>query len=169
MHTIVEEGCFIAETSVISGAVVVKRGASIWYNAVIRGDVEKVIIGEGTSIQDNCVVHVDEGYPVIIGKNVTIGHGAIIHGAKIGDETIVGINAVVLNGAEVGRGCIIGANACVTPSTKIPNYSLVVGVPAKVIKTDESLVKVTRKNAESYHKLRDEYLNKKYKVIIGGR
>lgn len=109
------------------------------------------------------MVHVDEQNDAVIGKDVTIGHSAVIHGCQIGDETIIGMNASILSGAEVGKGCVIGANALVSPGTEIPDYSLAVGVPAEIIKEgDESLIEKTRQNAEHYHELRDEHKEGKY-------
>jgi len=147
---------------VIIGDVVIDDGCSIWPNAVIRGDENSIKIGEGTNIQDCAVVHVDNENATNIGKNVSIGHCAIVHGATIGDEVIIGMNASVLSGAVIGSGCIIGANALVTPGMKIPDNSLAVGVPAKIIKEDEELREMALENADHYFDLRDEHDSGKY-------
>ncbi len=139
-----------------------EEGVSVWHNAVIRGDQNSILVKRGSNVQDLVMVHVDGENDTVIGKDVSIGHGAIIHGCHIGDETIIGMNASVLNGAHVGKGCIVGANALITPGTEIPDHSLAVGVPAKVIKEDKNLIKSTRKNAEQYHIIRDEHLEGKH-------
>ncbi len=158
----VPDSCFIADDAVIIGKVTLGEGCSVWYKAVIRGDQNTIVVGEGSNIQDGVVVHVDEENPTEIGKDVSIGHGAIIHGCSIGDRTIIGMNASVLNGAKVGDGCVIGANALVTSGTTIPDNSLAVGVPAKVIKKNEELVEMAKINAEHYHVLRDEHKEGKH-------
>ncbi|MEF8873418.1 MAG: gamma carbonic anhydrase family protein [Candidatus Thermoplasmatota archaeon] len=120
------------------------------------------MVKKGSNVQDLVMVHVDNENDTVIGEDVTIGHGAVIHGCHIDDETIVGMNSSVLSGAEVGKGCVIGANALVTPGTEIPAHSLAMGIPAKVVKEDESLTEKTREYAEHYHTLRDEHLKEKY-------
>ncbi len=149
--------CFVADDAVIIGDVTLGDGCSVWYKAVIRGDQNRIEIGEGSNIQDCAVVHVDRENATSIGKNVSVGHGAVVHGCTIGDDVIVGMNASILSGAVVGSGCIIGANALVTSGTEIPDHSLAVGVPAKVVKKDESLIDGIRENAKRYHELRDSY------------
>lgn len=131
---IVPDSVFIAATACVMGRVTFGENASVWYGAVIRGDVEDIIIGSRSNIQDTAVIHADAGLPTIIGEDVTVGHGAIVHGATIGDGSLVGMRATVLNGAKVGKGCIIGANALVTERMEIPDFSLVLGSPAKVVK-----------------------------------
>ena len=108
-----------------------KGHASIWYNAVVRGDVERIEIGAGTNIQDCAVIHADSGFPAVIGSGVTVGHGAIVHGCQIGDGTLIGMGAIILNGAKIGRGCIIGAGALVTQGAVIPDGMLALGSPAR--------------------------------------
>ena len=130
----VSEDCFIAPNSTIAGDVEISAGASVWFGAVIRGDNAKVTIGENSNIQDNAVVHVDMGKPVSIGKDVTIGHSAIIHGCTIGDNSLIGMGAIVMNGAKIGKDCIIGAGALVTEDTIIPDGKVAFGSPAKVVK-----------------------------------
>lgn len=126
------DGHFIAPNAAVIGDVRLKSGASVWFSAVIRGDVEYIEIGEGANVQDGAVLHADPGTPCIIGPNVTIGHNAMVHGCTIGEGSLVGINAVVLDGAVIGKRCLIGANALVTAGTQIPDGSLVLGSPAKV-------------------------------------
>ena len=125
---------YIAEGAVVKGQVTMADGASVWYNATVRGDSEPIEIGRNSNIQDNAVVHVDLSHSVRIGDNVEIGHSAIVHGWTIGDNTLIGMGAIVLNGARIGKNCIIGAGALVTQGTDIPDGSLAFGSPAKVIR-----------------------------------
>lgn len=159
----VHPSCYIAPEAVIVGEVVIEAGCSVWPYAVIRGDLSPISIGEGSSVQEHCQVHGNPGRPTVIGKNVSIGHGAIIHAARIGDYVIVGMNSSVLDGAEIGSGSIIGANALVKSGMKVPPGSLVLGVPARVVKENDPTLKETaRRNAEEYHKLRDAHKSGKY-------
>jgi len=154
----VDPSCYVAPEALIIGDVIIGKGCSIWPYAVIRGDLSAVRIGEGSSIQEHCQIHGNLGRPTIVGSNVSIGHGAIIHAATIGDYVIVGMNSSVLDGAEVGSGSIIGANAMVKAGMKIRAGSLVVGVPARIVReNDPSLKEEAKRNAEEYHKLRDEH------------
>jgi len=125
---------FVADNATVIGNVSVGCDASIWFNVVIRGDNESIVIGDKTNIQDGSVLHADPGYPITLGTGVTVGHKAMLHGCTIGDYSLVGINAVVLNGAKIGKHCLIGANALVTENMVIPDGSLVVGSPAKIKK-----------------------------------
>ncbi|GEA06718.1 hypothetical protein KUL42_14790 [Alteromonas sp. KUL42] len=131
---------FIAPGSHVIGNVDIARGASIWFNAVVRGDMDKISIGTNTNIQDGSVLHTDKGIPLTLGTGVTVGHKVMLHGCEVGDYSLIGINAVVLNGAKIGKYCIIGANALITENMVIPDYSLVVGSPGKVVKTLDSSV-----------------------------
>ena len=128
----ISKNVFVAPNATIIGNVEIGRYSSIWFGTIIRGDNETMKIGEGTNIQDNCVLHSDSGFPLSIGKNCSIGHGAIVHGCSIGDETLVGMGATLMNGARIGKNCLIGAQALVTENTIIPNNSLVFGMPSKV-------------------------------------
>jgi len=142
---------YIAEGAVVKGQVTMADGASVWYNATVRGDSEPIEIGRNSNIQDNAVVHVDLSHSVRIGDNVTIGHSAIVHGCTIGDNTLIGMGAIVLNGARIGKNCIIGAGALVTQGTDIPDGSLAFGSPAKVVRaltTDE--IEENHRNAMHY-------------------
>lgn len=155
----VDPSCYVAPEAIIIGDVIIDKGCSIWPYAVIRADLSSVRIGEGSSIQEHCQIHGNPGRPIIIGKNVSVGHGAIIHAAQIGDYVIVGMNSTILDGAEIGSGSIVGANALVKEGMKVPEGSLVVGVPAKIVKQGDSSLRVAAKrNAEAYHKLRDAHI-----------
>lgn len=130
----IDESAFIAESADIIGRVNIDKNANIWYNVVIRGDENTIIIGENTNIQDGSVVHISDSTPTIVGKNVTIGHKAIIHGCKIGDNTLIGMGSIVLDGAEIGSYTLLGAGSLVPPGKKIPSGVLAMGSPAKVIR-----------------------------------
>jgi carbonic anhydrase/acetyltransferase-like protein (isoleucine patch superfamily) len=130
--TLVGEGHFIAPSAAVIGDVVLHENASVWFSCVLRGDADRIEVGADSNIQDGTVMHADPGFPMTVGKNVTVGHNAMLHGCTIGDGSLVGINAVVLNGAKVGKGCLIGANALVTEGMVIPDGSLVLGSPAKI-------------------------------------
>lgn len=125
---------FVAPGAAVIGSVDIGVDVSIWFNAVIRGDNDDIKIGDGSNVQDGCVLHVDTGYPMSIGRNVTIGHKVMLHGCTIDDNSLVGMNAVILNGAKIGKNCLVGAHALVTEGMKVPDNSLVLGAPAKVIK-----------------------------------
>ncbi|WP_048059155.1 gamma carbonic anhydrase family protein [Methanococcus vannielii] len=125
----------IAKNATVIGNVELSKDVNIWYGAVIRGDINKITIKEGSNIQDNCVVHCSKEFPTFIGKNVSIGHGAVIHGCIIDDNVLIGMNSTVLNGAKIGKNSIIGANALVSQNKEIPPNSLVLGVPGKVMRT----------------------------------
>jgi carbonic anhydrase/acetyltransferase-like protein (isoleucine patch superfamily) len=123
---------FIADNAAVIGNVIVEECASIWFNAVLRGDNEPITIGPGSNVQDGVVMHTDPGFPLTLGANVTVGHMAMLHGCSVGDNSLVGIKAVILNGARIGRNCLIGANALIPEGREIPDGSLVIGSPGKV-------------------------------------
>lgn len=125
---------FVAESAMVIGNVLLKEGASVWFNAVIRGDNELITIGDGSNVQDGSVLHTDPGFPLTIGANVTIGHKVMLHGCTIGDNSLIGINAIVLNGAKIGKNCLVGAGALVTEGKEIPDNSMVLGAPGKVVR-----------------------------------
>jgi carbonic anhydrase/acetyltransferase-like protein (isoleucine patch superfamily) len=129
-----EGAYFVADSAQVIGSVILKRHASVWFNAVLRGDNEPIIIGENSNIQDGAVLHTDPGCPLEVGPNVTVGHKVMLHGCTIGENSLIGINAVVLNRARIGRNCLIGANALVTEGKVIPDNSLVLGAPGKVVR-----------------------------------
>ena len=128
-------GHFIAPNAAVIGDVTLHENASVWFSCVLRGDAERLEVGAGSNIQDGTVMHADPGFPLVIGRNVTVGHNAMLHGCTIGDGTLIGINAVVLNGAKIGKHCIIGANSLIPEGKEIPDGSLVMGSPGKVVKT----------------------------------
>jgi carbonic anhydrase/acetyltransferase-like protein (isoleucine patch superfamily) len=123
---------FVAPNATLIGSVVMHARSSVWFNVVVRGDNDPIVIGEDTNVQDGSVLHTDAGVPLTLGRGVTVGHKAMLHGCVVGDFSLIGINAVVLNGAKIGRYCIIGANALVPENKQIPDGSLVMGTPAKV-------------------------------------
>lgn len=140
------EGIYIADSADVMGDVIIGEDSSIWYQAVVRGDHAQIRIGNGSNIQDGCVLHGDAGYPVAISDHVTVGHKAIIHGCRIGDNTLIGMGAIILNGAQIGRNCIIGAGALVTGGTVIPDGMMALGSPAKVKRalTEEEIEGIRR-------------------------
>ncbi|KAJ9443463.1 hypothetical protein DIPPA_08868 [Diplonema papillatum] len=129
-----EEDTWVAPNAAVIGMVTMKKGSSVWFNATVRGDMEQIVIGEGTNVQDGAVVHADKGVPTTIGKNVTVGHMAMLHGCTIGDGCLIGIGAVVLNKSVIGEGCLVGANAFIPEGKVFPPNSLIIGSPAKVVK-----------------------------------
>ena len=126
---------WVAETAVLIGRIRLKRQSSVWFGAVLRGDNEWIELGERSQIQDNCTLHTDMGYPMTIGKDCVIGHQVMLHGCTIGDGSLIGIQAVVLNNAKIGRNCIVGAGSVVTEGKEFPDNSLIVGSPAKALRT----------------------------------
>ena len=131
---ILGDNYFIADSASVIGSVVMHQNASIWFGAVLRGDNDVITIGENSNVQDLSVLHVDPGFPLTIGKNVTVGHKVMLHGCEIGDNSLVGINSVILNGAKIGKNCLIGANSLISENKVIPDGSLVMGSPGKVVK-----------------------------------
>ncbi len=154
------EGHYIAPNAAVIGDVLMKANSSVWFSAVIRADVEYIEIGEGANVQDGAVLHADPGTPCILGPHVTVGHNAMVHGASVGEGTLIGINAVVLDGAVIGKNCLIGAGALVTGGTEIPDNSLVLGAPAKVKATlGEAQIAAMRAGAAHYVKNAEYFLN----------
>ena len=142
---------WVAPNAAIIGDVTLEKNSSIWFNVVLRGDIENIHVGEGSNIQDGSVLHTDPGYPLKIGKDTTIGHLVMLHGCIIGNNSLIGIGAVILNNAKIGENCIIGANALVTENKQIPDNSLVIGSPGKIVRqvTNEEVELIT-KNAIHY-------------------
>ena len=136
---------FVAPTAVVIGDVAIEHESSVWWGAVLRGDYDRISIGRRSNVQDNAVVHMDEGFPVTLGDSVTIGHKAVLHGCTIGNNSLVGINAVVMNGAVIGDDCLVGSNALITEGKAIPPRSLVLGSPGKVVRelSDEEVAEIT--------------------------
>jgi carbonic anhydrase/acetyltransferase-like protein (isoleucine patch superfamily) len=145
------EQCWIAPTAVVIGKVSLGSNTSVWWHSVLRGDHEPITVGEGSNIQDGCVLHTDFGFPVVIGNGVTVGHMVALHGCTIGDDSLIGIGAVILTGATIGRNCLIGARALVPEGKSIPDNSLVMGAPGKVVRevTPEHVARM-RESAEQY-------------------
>jgi carbonic anhydrase/acetyltransferase-like protein (isoleucine patch superfamily) len=155
----IEKSAFIAENSTIIGRCFIGENCSIWYNAVLRGDVNEIRVGRATNIQDGCVVHCASDYSTSIGEGVTVGHNAIIHGCTIGSNCLIGMGATILDGAVVGDNVIVGANSLITSGKTIPSGVLVVGSPAKVVRelTSEE-IEAIRRSAEGYVALSKEYI-----------
>jgi carbonic anhydrase/acetyltransferase-like protein (isoleucine patch superfamily) len=150
-RVVAEGDYFVADSATVIGSVLLKKDASIWFGAVLRGDNDLITVGEGSNVQDLSVLHTDPGCPLVIGANCTIGHKVMLHGCTIGDNSLVGINAVILNGAKIGRNCLIGAGALITEGTEIPDGSLVVGVPGKVKRSlDEAQIAGLTRSAQGY-------------------
>jgi carbonic anhydrase/acetyltransferase-like protein (isoleucine patch superfamily) len=153
-----EGNYWVAETAVLIGRVRLKHDASVWWGAVLRGDNEWIELGERSQIQDNCTMHTDPGFPLTIGSNCVIGHDVILHGCTIGDESLVGMGAIMLNGAKIGKNCLVGAGAVVTEGKEFPDNSLIVGAPARVIRTlDEKAAAMIRGGADIYVRRWKEY------------
>lgn len=146
-----EDAYWIAPGARVIGKVILKKNASIWFNAVLRGDNEPIEIGEASNVQDGSILHTDPGAPLKLGKGVTIGHRAMLHGCTVGDYSLIGIGATVLNHVKIGRNCLIGAHALVTEGKEIPDNSMVLGAPAKVVKElGEDAATMLRFSAEHY-------------------
>ena len=128
------DGVYLAHGAVVVGDVTIGDHSSVWYNSVVRGDINRIVIGHHTNIQDNAVVHLADEYPCLLGNYVTVGHSAIVHACAVGDETLIGMGAVILDGAVVGRQCLVGAKALVTQGMQIPDGFLVLGAPAKIVR-----------------------------------
>ncbi len=155
----ISETAFIADSADVIGDVEVGEFSSVWFNAVLRGDRNKIKIGSRTSIQDNVVIHVDHVNEVQVGDNVSVGHGAVLHGCRIGSNVVIGMNSSVLNGAEIGKNSIVGANALIPEGKKFPENSLIIGVPGKVKREiEEAEIEAIAKNAAEYVELVKEYM-----------
>lgn len=158
IHPKLPKTAFVAPNATVIGEIVAGTDVGIWYGAVIRADKDQISLGARTNIQDNCVLHTSAGHPVIIGDDVSVGHGAILHGCSVQDRVLVGMGAIILNGAVIGRESIIGAGALVSEGKNIPPRSLVIGVPGKIVRqvTDEEAEGIL-KNAGSYVHLAREH------------
>ncbi|WP_136415380.1 gamma carbonic anhydrase family protein [Herbaspirillum sp. ST 5-3] len=131
----VDASAYVSDSANVIGKVRIEANASVWFNVTIRGDNELITVGENSNVQEACVLHTDPGYPLTIGKNVTVGHQAMLHGCTIGEGSLIGIQAVILNGAKIGKNCLVGAGALVTEGKEFPDNSLIIGSPAKVVRT----------------------------------
>lgn len=146
-----QDDVYVAETADVIGQVTLKAGASVWYQAVLRGDTDHLEVGEQSNIQDGAVLHADPGFPLRVGRGVTVGHQAMLHGCTIGDGSLIGIQAVILNGAVIGDNCLVAAGAVVKEGAEFPPNSLIVGAPAKVIRElSEEAIEGLKKNAAGY-------------------
>lgn len=141
----IHKDTWVAPDANLIGKVVLEAGASVWFGSTIRADHEEIRICEGSNVQENCVMHIDAGYPLTIGKNCTIGHKVMLHGCTIGENTLIGMGAIILNGAKIGKNCLIGAGALVTENKEIPDNSVVMGSPGKVVRTldDKNAQRIT--------------------------
>ncbi|MGL4669355.1 MAG: gamma carbonic anhydrase family protein [Methanobacteriaceae archaeon] len=141
----------------VIGDISIGKNSSIWYNAVLRGDIDYIKIGENTNIQDNCVIHCSHGFPTILKDNVSIGHGAVLHGCEIEDNVIIGMNATILNGAKIAKNSVVGAGAVISENKSFPEKSLILGVPGKVVRRLKDFeINGIEKNASVYVKLANE-------------
>ena len=154
------KGAWVADSAQVIGTVELGDNASVWFGVVIRGDTEKIRIGRNTNIQDGSVLHADEGVPLVLGDNVSVGHQVMLHGCTIGDGSLIGIQAVVLNNAKIGRNCIVGAGSVVTEGKEFPDNSLIFGSPARLVRTiDDAGLDMLRHIAEHYVENADRYRN----------
>jgi carbonic anhydrase/acetyltransferase-like protein (isoleucine patch superfamily) len=146
-------GYFIADTASVIGKVRLKSGASVWFGAVLRGDNEWIEVGEGSNVQDGSTCHTDLGFPLVIGKNCTVGHNVILHGCTIEDGSLIGMGSIVMNGAKIRRGSVVGAGSVVTEGKEFPENSLIIGAPARVVRAlAPEQAEALRMPAESYQK-----------------
>lgn len=150
--------CKIAPTAVIAGSVSLASNVSVWHHAVLRADKGQIQIGAGSNVQDNCTIHVDAGFPCIVGEGITIGHGTILHGCTIGNHCTIGMGSIILNGAVIGDNCIVGAGALITQNMVIPDGSMVFGSPAKVRRplTEEEIAHIRHSAAEYIESAREQ-------------
>ena len=149
----IKETSFVAPNASLIGRVKIGENSSVWFNTVLRGDMETITIGNESNIQDLSMGHADPGFPLVLGNRVTIGHHCVLHGCKIGDDCLIGMGAIIMNGVRIGRGSIIGAGAVLLEGMEIPEFSMVIGSPAKIKKTyDESILDNIRKSAKIYVK-----------------
>ena len=157
-----DKDSWVASNAVLIGKVILKKDANVWFNVVLRGDIEPITIGEGSNVQDGSVFHTDPGCPLTLGKNVTVGHMVMLHGCQVDDDTLIGIGSTILNKTKIGKNCIIGANTLIPENKVIPDRSLVLGSPGKVIRqVTEKEIEEIKENANHYV---DNY--KKYKEKI---
>ena len=161
---VIQHTSFVSPSAIIIGNVTIGKNCGVFPHAVIRGDEGPIVIDDGSNIQDCCVLHTDAEHKIMVGKNVTIGHAAVVHGATIEDDCLIGIHATVLNGAHVQQGSVIGACALVTEKMVVPPHSLVLGVPGKVVKQDPLYIDMIRNNAEIYQAISQRHKQGKYPV-----
>ena len=152
---------WVADSAQVMGAVTVQADASVWFGATVRGDTEHITLGEGCNIQDGSVLHADHGQPLNVGKHVTVGHMVMLHGCTIGDESLIGIGAVVLNGAKIGRNCLVGAGSLVTEGKEFPDGSMIMGTPAKVVR------QLTPEQIEGLRQSARHYIENAHRFKVG--
>lgn len=161
----IHSSAYIAESAAVIGKVKLAANANLWFNVTLRGDNEAITVGENSNIQEGCVLHTDAGFPLTIGSNVTVGHQAMLHGCTIGDGALIGIQAVILNGAKIGKNCLVGAGALITEGKEFPDNSLIIGAPAKAVRTlDQAKLTQMQQNADNYVK-RAHYFRDQLKKI----
>lgn len=147
----VADSAWVADSAQVMGNVVLGEGASVWFGTVVRGDTDSITIGAGSNIQDASVLHADFGKPLVVGERVTVGHQVMLHGCTIGDETLIGIGAIVLNGARIGKNCLVGAGALVTEGKEFPDGSMIIGSPAKAVRDlSQEQIAGLRQSAQHY-------------------
>ena len=152
------ERCWVAETASVIGRVRLKAYASVWFGSVLRGDNEWIELGERSQIQDNATLHTDPGFPAVIGADCVIGHNVVLHGARIGDNSLVGMGAILLNGARIGKNCLVGAGALITEGKEFPDGSLIVGAPARVLRSlDDKAAQMIGEAADIYVRRWQQY------------
>lgn len=161
----VDETVYVAPGAHVIGSVALKPHSSVWFNAVLRGDCDPITVGEYTNVQDGSILHTDKGIPLTLGKGITVGHKAMLHGCCIGDYSLIGINGVVLNGATIGKYCVVGANALVTEGMEIPDYSVVMGSPAKIVKTIPNSLTVKLEESAKYYSENAAFFRQSLKKI----
>lgn len=153
-----DDNYYVADNAAVIGDVTLKTGSSVWFGSTVRGDNDPIVIGEGTNVQDGCVLHADPGFPLTLGNHVSIGHMVMLHGCTIGDGTLVGIGSIILNGAVIGKNCLIGANSMITEGKVIPDNSVVMGSPGKIIRqATEKDLKIIASPAPHYAKRFKQY------------
>ena len=147
----IADTAWVADSAQVMGQVDLAAHSSVWFGVVIRGDTESISIGEGSNIQDGSVLHADMGQPIVVGKHVTVGHKVMLHGCTIGDESLIGIGAIILNGAKIGKNCLVGAGSLVTEGKEFPDGSMIMGIPAKLVRSlSPEQIQVLRGNAKQY-------------------
>ncbi|MCL4330052.1 MAG: gamma carbonic anhydrase family protein [Candidatus Thermoplasmatota archaeon] len=161
--------CYISPSSVFSGDVAVGNRVAVMHNAVLRGDFNLIEIGDDSNVQDNVSIHVEASNPCIVGRGVSIGHNAIVHGCVIGHDVLVGMGAIIMNGSNIGSGSVIGAGTLLTAGFTCPENSLVIGSPGKVIRSGQEVAEMAKKNAASYSALRERYISGEFDVLTGHR
>ena len=147
----IDDSAYVTDSATVIGRVQLKANASVWIGATLRGDNELISVGENSNIQEACVLHTDAGFPLRVGDGVTVGHQAMLHGCSIGDGSLIGIQAVILNGAKIGRNCLVGAGALVTEGKEFPDNSLIIGSPAKAVRTlSEEQLAALKQSSQMY-------------------